>query len=427
MVAQHVASRTLLTLALASSGTAQDRAALDARVIEALERARPALEHHLESTEGDALTLVCLAAAHYGLSVQEEPFRGALHRLARTNLSNAYALAVRLMLMVELGESYPDHREAAPRDTRRLLACQNGSAGFRYQPHPKNWDYSVTQYAVLGLRAAHALDVQVPSRVWSGVASAAIKGRAYKGGFGYTPGNDATASMTVAGIAILEVCKARLQAADRNVDSLDDCIREAWEWMEHHKREIQPGTGSVNHYFLYGLERAAILSNRDEVGGVDWYVGGAEQILDGQSKSGGFFPTPQNARQAAHGVPGYGMPVQTSFAILFLKRAFRRELTPRGPFTQAATVFCHALPPDADLDAIRRAAHADARRGKPALPDLLRALRSEHATRRQAAARAVILITGEDFGYHPLRSPEANADALRAAEKWWLAHRDDDG
>ena len=99
MVAKHVASGTLLALALAASGNEQDRAALDARVIEALESARPALEHHLRETQGDPLALVCLAAAHYGLSIQEEPFQGALHRLARMDLSNAYALSVRLILM----------------------------------------------------------------------------------------------------------------------------------------------------------------------------------------------------------------------------------------------------------------------------------------------------------------------------------------
>jgi hypothetical protein len=63
------------------------------------------------------------------------------------------------------------------------------------------------------------------------------------------------------------------------------------------------------HYFLFSLERVAVVYNRQKIGAHDWYLWGARQLVDTQlrdgSWSGGF------AFDAA----------DTCFALLFLKRA----------------------------------------------------------------------------------------------------------
>ena len=63
--------------------------------------------------------------------------------------------------------------------------------------------------------------------------------------------------------------------------------------------------------------------------------------------------------------------------------------------------------------------------GKPALKDILVAMRSEIALRRRAAWLALQAISGQPFGFDPDVSSrtEANSVALRAAELWYLKNR----
>ncbi|MBK8978960.1 MAG: hypothetical protein IPM29_23920 [Planctomycetes bacterium] len=408
---------------VASPATAQD-AELSARVSECLERARPALLQLLRETQGDVLSLVVLAAVHDRVPIDDPDFARAVERLAETELGNAYSLAIRLMVMAYL-QSYPDRDRAAHRDTQRLLQCQSERGGFRYGPRPTSWDYSVTQYAALGLRAAEYLGVDVPLTAWRRMATAARAGQHTSGGFGYEPSSSPTSSMTVAGIAILEICRARLERGGIETDRLERNIAAGWRWMDAHAADIGRTSTGSNLYFHYGLERACILCDRDEVGDRDWYRAGAEMMFELQTPAGSFVSSPAMVR-AAGPLARITQPADTAFCILFLRRAFQREIAPdQGPVTQAPSVFCHALPADADAEAERRAATADAHRGLPAVPDLLQALRSEVAPRRRAAARAILLIAKQDFGYHPARDPEANAAALGRIEQWWAAQRPD--
>ena len=63
------------------------------------------------------------------------------------------------------------------------------------------------------------------------------------------------------------------------------------------------------------------------------------------------------------------------------------------------------------------------RRGKEAMPDVLRALRSELSTQRRAAAAALQGIAGESFGYDASKDAAANTEAVRKAELWYLKNR----
>ena len=109
--------------------------------------------------------------------------------------------------------------------------------------------------------------------------------------------------------------------------------------------------------------------------------------------------------------------VATSFAVLFLRRQFKRRLT---PLTKGGGFLTRGLPADATEKQIARAVELDVDRGLRAVPDLLKALRSSILARRKAAALSLAKISGEDFGFHPYREPSESAESIKAAERWWL-------
>jgi len=53
----------------------------------------------------------------------------------------------------------------------------------------------------------------------------------------------------------------------------------------------------------------------------------------------------------------------------------------------------------------------------------LRALRSEIANQRRAAAIALGSIAGQSFGYDPALDAEANREVIKKAELWYLRNR----
>jgi hypothetical protein len=57
------------------------------------------------------------------------------------------------------------------------------------------------------------------------------------------------------------------------------------------------------------------------------------------------------------------------------------------------------------------------------MPDVVKGLRSEIQPQRQAAAKALQQLAGDAFGYEAARDAEANRDAIRRAELWFLRQR----
>jgi hypothetical protein len=84
-------------------------------------------------------------------------------------------------------------------------------------------------------------------------------------------------------------------------------------------------------YFLWSLERAAMLFNLPDIAGKDWYRWGAE-ILVANQKKGGWWPDAPKGKR----IPNitYKATLCTSFALLFLKRSHpMKELTSKLPYT----------------------------------------------------------------------------------------------
>lgn len=210
------------------------------------------------------------------------------------------------------------------------------------------YDLSNNQYALLGLRAAADCGVPVPEAVWTAALRGLIARQDAQGprtelvshdqrdGYAFqrkepasarpfryvdsmkdgplgkatVPTWPATGSMTTSGLAGLLICREGLWRSRRfggkDRRQADEALRDGLAWLQDHFAVDQnPGMEAQHHlYYLYGLERLGMLAERRWFGAHDWYREGADLLL---------------ARQKQDGT--WGDHVETSFAVLFLKRA----------------------------------------------------------------------------------------------------------
>ncbi|MEO6595381.1 MAG: hypothetical protein ABIP94_11570 [Planctomycetota bacterium] len=423
MVALRFRLGSVALLGLLPAAPCQDE--LRERVNHALVEARPALLEHLraatrENVRQGELALLVLAAIHDGVDAGDPIFAKAAQSLAKARIDETYDLALRLMVC-EAQPTFPNRLDLAKADAKELLSHRDLRGGFSYRDNANTWDLSNTQYAALGLRAAKALGVKVDGSVWAKMAQEIGEQQDSYGGFGYSRsmrGPGAYASMTAAGIAVLAICRQALGDDGRANAAIDKRVDRGWQWFARNVAVVGSPKERWAYYFHYGLERAAILCDVETIDGVDWYKKGATMLCDAQLPGGGW-------RSNTDGYPGNGLErgqgnsVPTAFAILFLRRKFHKVTGPITPhIVTLAAVGPKSKQPDIDACATELV-----RRGLEAMPDLLRALRSECEPQRYAAAAALAKIAGDSFGYEPGRDADANRDAVRKAELWYLRNR----
>lgn len=224
------------------------------------------------------------------------------------------------------------------------------------------YDYSNTQYAVLGLKAAALCGVapkdadslwrqvvqqflmgQEPEgpeatlllepergkgrepefmkKGWEEAHTGGRKRKARSRGWGYTrPPNPspqkkpgvvqyvprATATMTAAGLTALLVGRSELKLTSKESERVDEGVRDGLAWAQEHWAQMVASSG----YMTYGLERLGVLGSLRSIGGHEWYVEGARSLVDSQKDDGSW-------------QGGYSSPVETSFCLLFLTRGTR--------------------------------------------------------------------------------------------------------
>jgi hypothetical protein len=422
---------------------------LQAKINRALDEARPALLAHLEAATGAGvrpgqLALLLLAAVHDGVSATEPAMQKAIAKLAAADPDETYDLSLRLIVMEALVE-FPDRVVRARRDAKELLSHRDDSGAFSYARNPVDWDLSNTQYAALGLRAAKSLGVTIERSVWSKLAKTVGEQQDNYGGFTYRerlgtrarperqdppdpggPGgfpSDSYASMTAAGIAVLAICRQALGEDDQKNSASAKLLTRGWQWFDRNVGAIGSPTERWSYYFHYGLERAAILCDVEKVGGKDWYALGAEMLLRDQLPGGGWDSATDGGGGDGRGGGGRhrgrGQPVATAFAVLFLRRKFLKVPVPITPHV----ITLAAIGPKSKPEDVAACAAELVRRGKEAVPEVLRALRSEIVPQRQAAAAALAQLAGETFGFDPALDADGNRDALKKAELWHLRAR----
>jgi hypothetical protein len=189
-----------------------------------------------------------------------------------------------------------------------------------------DWDHSDTQFAVLALWVAkrHHVDIDRP------IALVEAHFRRTQlptgpdpegnnvdlgGSWAYGPGNNNSSkwpSMTCAGLIALAVAHGIEVDAKKKQKPLDDAaIKKGLDMLA---REIERPNDArpVDYYFLWSLERAAVVYDLQKIGGKDWYLWGRQTLLPRQQEDGSWF---NGAYYGSNPV------IDTCFVLLFLKQA----------------------------------------------------------------------------------------------------------
>ncbi len=187
---------------------------------------------------------------------------------------------------------------------------------------PGRSDNSNTQFAVLALWVAHRHDVPIERTM-------ALVGDRFRqsqqtnpdGSWWYSPADNAPnasdwATMTCSGLLGLAVANGTA----KDGPSADD-KRRIERGLAMLGGEIdRPGdTRGMELYFLWSLERVAVLYDLKQIANKDWYAWGLGELLPAQQANGGW---------PAQRLCGNSAAVSTSFALLFLKQAnLAKDLT----------------------------------------------------------------------------------------------------
>lgn len=230
----------------------------------------------------------------------------------------------------------------------------NGSWFYTEVPTNEASDTSQTQFALLGLWAAHRAGVDVSAATLQKAGQWLIKTQREDGGFAYQPWDGATLerrevslSITLSGAGSLLVVR---QISHTNAKSSDgtpqpvqprkrfgvlDRLQDVQERerpqgpkeinisaasydkaVARSQKYIQNKFQSPSHYatyMFYAMERLSALLDSEELGGQNWYAYASDQLLKTQLADG-------------HWTDSSGSPAATGFAILCLTRATAKIL-----------------------------------------------------------------------------------------------------
>jgi hypothetical protein len=245
-----------------------------------------------------------------GVRANDPALQKALASVLATEFKSTYSHSVRLLLLEALREPERRRREAA-KSLDFLVETQ--VAGEWAYP----WggaDASNTQFALLGLRAAHRMGLDVPNATLENAAKALFRLQDDAGGFRYDPGRASTGGITaatLAGLCVLDELsegRAGLQSLLRKNSKAHDRSRDwlAEKWSaERNAYGPRAWTPSFHYPYLWAVERYGGLSGQAKLGERDWYAEGALWLVDRQETDGGW----------------NGKLEDTCFALLFLRRA----------------------------------------------------------------------------------------------------------
>jgi hypothetical protein len=300
----------------------------------ALLRRRQAVDGRWPEAEdahpGGMTALCALTLVKSGVRRTDDSVQRALKAVLSTEFKSTYAHSVRLMLFDAFAQPAA-WREQGRASLDALVATQQGGV-WAYPTGAA--DLSNTQFALLGLRAAQRLGLEVPQDT----TLAAIKalGRWQEresGGFQYDEGKPPTASVTAAslgGLAVLDELSKGRSTCEALLRKHDGDRKRALAWLIERFDVARNAWGRdawtpTFHYpYLWAIERYGGLSGQERIGAHDWYTEGARWLVDAQENDG-----------------SWGKTEDTCFALLFLRRA---------------TVSTGGAPPEDALDELRKPA-----------------------------------------------------------------------
>jgi hypothetical protein len=203
-----------------------------------------------------------------------------------------------------------------------------GNWGYGGATNRGHGDNSNTQYALQGLHEAANAGAIVPKEVWTKAQTYFANTQLRDGGWTYVfsgpQGANAYGSMTMAGLASLYICGAKLDVGGTKafVNGLyPDCgkyrqneaLAAGLAWVARNfsvaENPKSPNRAQWLHYYLYGMERVGMISGLRVFGSHDWYREGAAYLVGTQKADG-----------------SWGQPYDTAFSVLFLAKGNRPVL-----------------------------------------------------------------------------------------------------
>jgi len=277
-------------------------------------------------------SLVGLALIYSGVKTDDPAIQNLLRYIRKQpDPELTYSRGLGIMFLCAAGEAKTRDRGKITAWANELVRSQRADGSWGYQFGDGNSDNSNAQYAILGLRdAAFYAGVEIEPQVWRRIQKHWVDDLAgpVQGASGWSYGRNigggaATGSMTVAGLASLEIASSFIVNDKLTPDGKLDCcgnelrptadlaLDAAIRWLDGSIQiSSNPGAGgSWLHYYLYGLERAGKFSGRRFFGNTDWYREGARFLTDSQSKIDGSI-----------GGGNEGPVVGTAMGLLFLSK-----------------------------------------------------------------------------------------------------------
>jgi hypothetical protein len=193
-------------------------------------------------------------------------------------------------------------------------------------------DNSNTQFAILGLWAARRHDI--PAALSMGLLDRRFRtSQLPNGTWAYTTRSTSAfhyGSMTCVGLLGLGASHASFREVmqlDGKQAFTDPVMKKGLQALGRFLR--QPAEDRLNPYFLWSIERVAVMYRLKKIENQDWFTWGAQALLRHQQADGSWYTM---------GFHGSGESVDTAMAILFLCRShLNRDLTDRlNGFLQVA-------------------------------------------------------------------------------------------
>jgi hypothetical protein len=235
---------------------------------------------------------------------------------------------------VQPGKLVLEGGKPVPEGLKKLAVWRDGP-DFARAPNKDESDNSNTQFAVLALWAAKRHDVPL-QRTLALIVKRFRQGQNRSGSWGYTHRDEIHVevnypTMTCAGLLGLALGQGLMNEARAGKDRQGEARTRLLEdraiqrGLEVLAEKIGRPTGRwkhhllVNLYYLWSVERVGVIFNLKHIGGKDWYTWGSEILVANQDANGSW---DKGHFHASHPV------VNTSFALLFLKRAnLAKDLT----------------------------------------------------------------------------------------------------
>lgn len=213
-------------------------------------------------------------------------------------------------------------------------------SGVRYSPTGRT-DNSNTQFAMLGLWAAQRHGVPVEPTFEIMVARFERSHINSSGLWWYTlDEGGGSRAMICVGLMGLAIGRGMQLATPGSVTGIQKDVHVLKGLAALSKRIGKPAgrmdkpVPFLDLYYLWSLERVAMLYDLRTIGDKDWYRWGAESLVTNQAKSGWWTGESPQFEWAGKRNYDYKATLTTSFALLFLKRAHpMKDLTPLLPIS----------------------------------------------------------------------------------------------